>query len=107
MRLQGPRLKEIEQILLVESHKLDPTTIRRRGPKPKKWQIEAKPTWHNLEGKSIGSYPKKKKKAQRKAHDLENKDEKLGSKTWFNSRIQFASNESKDMVQLKDSICFK
>jgi hypothetical protein len=104
MRLQGPRLKEIEQILLVESHKLDPTTIW-WGPKPKKWQIEAKPTWHNLEGKSIGSYPKKR--AQRRAHDLENKDEKLGSKTWFNSRIQFASNESKDMVQLKDSSCFK
>jgi hypothetical protein len=62
MRVQGPRLKEIEQILLVESHKLDPTTIRRRGPKTKKWQIEDKPMWHNLEGKSIGSYPKKKKK---------------------------------------------
>ncbi len=31
----------------------------------------------------------------------------MSPKTWFISRIQFASNESKDMVHLKDSICFK
>jgi len=136
MRVQRPRLKEIEQILLVESHKLDPTTIR-RGPKTKKWQIEAKPTWHNLEGKSIGSYPKKKElkgesswfgeqRWKARLHDIvQLKDSicfkrvqrhgstqgfnllQMSPKTWFISRIQFASNKSKDMVQLKDSICFK
>jgi hypothetical protein len=36
-----------------------------------------------------------KKKLKRKAHDLKNQDAKLGSKSGSNSRIQFASNESK------------
>jgi hypothetical protein len=38
---------------------------------------------------------KKKTRAQRRAHDLENQDAKLGFKGRSNSRIQFASNESK------------
>jgi hypothetical protein len=42
MRVQGPRFNEIEPILLVESHKLDPPPLDERGPKTKKWQIEAK-----------------------------------------------------------------
>jgi hypothetical protein len=65
-----------------------------RAPKTKKVaKIEAKPTWHHFHGKSnqfVHTQGKKKKKtgAQRRAHDLENKDVKLSSKTWFNSRIQ-------------------
>jgi hypothetical protein len=45
----------------------------RWGSKTEKWQIEAKITWHQFEGKSIGLDQKKKKKAQ-SAHNLENQD---------------------------------
>jgi hypothetical protein len=34
-----------QAILLVESFKLVPRPLD-EGPRPKKWQIEAKPTWH-------------------------------------------------------------
>jgi hypothetical protein len=58
---------------------------------PKKWQIKAKPTSHHFEGKFNWFKPRKKtqekRKAQRKAHDLENQDVKLGFKLkdsfWF------------------------
>jgi hypothetical protein len=45
-----------------------------------------------LEGKSIGSDPKKKNNAKRRAPELENQRIKLGTKV---------------QPQLKDSICFK
>jgi hypothetical protein len=49
-----------------------------------------------LEGKSIGSDPKKKKQELKgELMILENQDAKLGFKGRSNSRIQFASNESK------------
>ncbi len=74
-------------ILLAESHKSDPLPLD-EGPWPKsgKWRLNVHGTI--LEGNSIGSNPKK---------DLEESSWfgepkcKLGS----NSRIQFASNESK------------
>jgi hypothetical protein len=44
----------------------------RWGSKTKKWQVEANLHSTILEGKSIGSDPKKKKK--KRAHDLENQD---------------------------------
>jgi hypothetical protein len=68
MRVQGPRFNEIEQILLVESHKLDPSPLD-EGPRPKSGKLRLKPTWHNLEEKSIGSYPKKKGALRRRVHD--------------------------------------
>jgi len=34
-------------ILLDESNKLDPRPLD-EDPRPKKWQIEAKPTWHHF-----------------------------------------------------------
>jgi hypothetical protein len=68
----------------------------RRGLKTKKWQIEAKPTWHHFGGKMNRFTPTKKRAQMREAHDLENQDAKLGFKaSWSNSRIQFATNESK------------
>jgi hypothetical protein len=44
---EGPRSRDqwIQTILLVESFKLVPRPLD-KGPWPKKWQIEAKPTWH-------------------------------------------------------------
>ncbi len=46
-----------------------------------------------LEGKSIGLDPKKSAKSR--ARDLENQEIKRETKVQSNSRIQFASNESK------------
>jgi hypothetical protein len=48
-----------------------------------------------VKGKSIGGDKKKKKRVQRRAHDLKNQDASLGSKPRSNSKIQFASNRSK------------
>jgi hypothetical protein len=56
------------------------------GSKTKKWQIEAKSTWHHIGGKSIGL---KKKK-------LRSKGELVIWRTKMQAR-----------VELKDSICFK
>ncbi len=60
------------------------------GPRLKKWQIEAKPTWHLfLEGKSIC----------------------LDQKTVLKGELLIwrTKNQARDegIVQLKDSICFK
>ncbi len=42
----------------------------------------------------------------REAHDLENQDAKLGFKaSWSNSRIQFATNESKLLPRNLDPKC--
>jgi hypothetical protein len=45
MRVQGPGTNEFKQFLLVKSFKLVPRPLN-NGPRPKKLQIEAKPTWH-------------------------------------------------------------
>jgi hypothetical protein len=48
------RYQLIQAILFVKSFKLVARPLD-EGPRPKKWQIEAKPTWPPLlEGKSIG-----------------------------------------------------
>jgi hypothetical protein len=80
---QGPGTNEFKQILLIESFKIGPKAFR-RGPKTKKWQIEAKPTWHLFWSQNNWFRPKNS--AKRRAHD-----------------------EARDqgIVQLKDSICFK
>jgi hypothetical protein len=52
----------------LDSHPLD------ERPRPKKWQIEAKPTWHHFGGKFNWFRPKtktKRKGAQMKACDSE------------------------------------
>lgn len=54
-----------------ESHKLDSQPVD-EGPRPKEWQIEEKPTWQHIEGKSLGSDPKKELKMR--AHYLETQD---------------------------------
>ncbi len=51
------------------------TKMQAKVQDKKKWQIKAKPTLHHyLEGVSIGSNHKPKKRAQKKAHDLENQE---------------------------------
>jgi hypothetical protein len=59
--------------------KLDPQ-LSDEGPRPKKWQIKAKSTWHHF-GMKIYWFklpllppPKKKKSLKRRAHDLKNQD---------------------------------
>jgi len=42
------------------------------GPRPKEWQIEDKPIWYHIEGKSLGSDPKKELKMR--AHYLKTQD---------------------------------
>jgi hypothetical protein len=72
---------------LIENHKLDPWSLD-EGQRPKSGKLKL----HDviLEGKSIGSNKKKKKKTElkRRAPDLKNQDASY-------------------IVQLKDSICFK
>jgi len=60
--------------------------------KTKKWQIEAKLTWHQF-GRKINWFGPKKsiKKLKGEAHGLENQMQA----GWSNSRIEFASNDSK------------
>jgi hypothetical protein len=72
MRVQGLGSNEIEQILVAESHKLDPRPLD-EYPRPTSGQIKAKLTWHHFEGK-INWFGPPKKKAQRRARGLENQD---------------------------------
>jgi len=58
-------------ILIAESHKLDPGPLD-EGPRPKSGKLRLNPHGTILEGKSIVSDPKKR--APRRAHDLENQD---------------------------------
>ncbi len=76
---------------MAESHQWNPWPLD-EGPKPKSGKLKL---IHGtiLGGKSIGSDPNKR--PQRRAHDSENQDASYGSKVVSNSRIQFASNESK------------
>jgi hypothetical protein len=71
-------------ILLVESHKLDPQFLD-DGPRPKSGELSLNLHGTVLEGRSIGSDPKKELMIQR---------------TKMQARVQ-------GMVQLKDSICLK
>jgi hypothetical protein len=61
------------------------------GPRPKKWQIKTKPTWHHFEWKFNWSRPKKKK---------ELKGELMIWRTKMQARVQ-------GIVELKHSSCFK
>jgi hypothetical protein len=70
-------LKENRAILLDESHKLDPWPLD-EGPRPKRWQIQAKSTWHHF-GEKINPFkPKKKKKLKMRARDLKNQHTSYG-----------------------------
>jgi hypothetical protein len=62
----------------------------RQGSKTKKWQIEAKPTWHRFwrENQLVQT----KKSAKRRAPDLENQE---------------SGYKDQGTVQPKDSTCFK
>jgi hypothetical protein len=86
---EGPRSRSQwnRTILLAESHKLGPLPLDER-PWPKSGKLKLNLHGTYLEGKSIGSNPKKD--LQESSWFGEPKC-KLGS----NSRIQFASNESK------------
>ncbi len=81
-----------------ESHKLDPRLID-EGPRPKKWQIEAKSIWHHFGGKinwfRLKFFKKFSKNLKGELMIWRTKMQAKGPKAWFNSRIQFASNVSK------------
>jgi hypothetical protein len=77
-------------ILLDESNKLDPQPLD-EDPRPKKWQIEAKPTWHH--------FGEKNQLVQTKRNELK-ASELMIWRTQMQARVQ-------GRVQLKDSICFK
>jgi hypothetical protein len=83
---------------LDESHKLDAGPLD-EGSRPKSGKFEAKLTWHHFGGKINWFKPEKiqEKNSTKKerAHDLKNQDARVGSPQSSNSRIQFASNESK------------
>jgi hypothetical protein len=85
-RVQAPRFNEIEQILLVESHKLDPPPLD-EGPRLKNGKLRL--NLHRiLSTENQLVHTPKKIGAQRRAHDLENKRCKLGS-TRHGSTQQF------------------
>jgi hypothetical protein len=75
---------------LVESSNFGSKAFR-RGSKTKKWQIEAKPTWHLFW--RINQLVWINKQCKMRAPDLEEPRVRLGTKV--------------SSVQLKDSICFK
>jgi len=58
---------------LDESHNLDPWLLD-EGPRPKNGKSRLNLHGTILEGKSIGSDQKKKKKLKRRVHDLKNQD---------------------------------
>jgi hypothetical protein len=92
---EGPRSRVQSwnrAILLDESHKLDPQPFY-EGPRSKSDKSQLNPHDTILEGKSIDLNPQNKR-AQKGSSWFEEPRCKLGS-TACNSRIQFASNESK------------
>jgi len=74
------------KILLVESFKLVPRPLD-EGPRPKSGKLRLTYVAPVLEGKSIGSDQKTVQKGELLI--------RLGTKVQSNSRIQFASNQSK------------
>jgi hypothetical protein len=82
--------------------KIGPKAFRRRS-KTKKWQIEAKPTTRHYfsEGKSVGLEQKTELKGELLIWRTKNqaRDQEVES----NSRIQFASNQSKLVPRKLDS----
>jgi len=78
---------------LDESHKLNPQLID-EGPKPKKWQIKAKPKWQPLWRENNWFRPE----------FFVFKNLKRELMIW---RTKMQARGPKGMVELKDSICFK
>jgi hypothetical protein len=75
----------------LDSHPLD------ERPRPNKWQIEAKPTWHHFGGKFNWFRPKtktKRKGAQMKACDSENQDARA-----LESQDQKVANRDKTYIK--------
>jgi hypothetical protein len=66
MRVQGPWSNEIEQPYWMRAIKIGLVAFR-GGSNTKKWQIEAKLTWHHFEGKINLSEPKKRKMAKKES----------------------------------------
>jgi hypothetical protein len=69
---KGPRSRDqcIQAILLVQSLNWSQGF---KGPRPKKWPIEVKPTWHRF-WKENQLVLTKKNSAKRRAPDLENQE---------------------------------
>jgi hypothetical protein len=89
---EGPRSKGP----MDSSNLIGPKAFR-QGSKTKKWQIEAKPTWH-LFWRENQLVRIKKMVAKGELLILRTKNERLGTKVQSNSRIQFARNQSKKEI---------
>jgi hypothetical protein len=59
---------------MVKSLKLVPKLLDEKGPKLKKWQIEAKPTWHLFWRENQLVLTKKQTVLKKRAPDLENQE---------------------------------
>jgi hypothetical protein len=90
--VQGPM--KWRKSLLAESHKLGPTAFRWVS-KTKKWQIKAKPTMAPFWRENQLVQTQKKQELKGESSWFGEPRCKLGFKGRSNSRIQFASNESK------------
>jgi hypothetical protein len=92
MRVQGPGTIEFKQILLVESFKLVPRPLD-VGPRPKSGKLRL-----NLHGTCFGgkiNWFRPKKQCSKESSWFGEPRIRLGTKVQSNSRIQFASNQSK------------
>jgi hypothetical protein len=72
MRVQGPGTNEFKQYYWPKALNIGPKAFR-RGSKTKKWQIEAKLTWH-LFWRENQLVQTQKNSAKRRAPDLENQE---------------------------------
>jgi hypothetical protein len=86
---EGPRCRVQwnRATLLAESHELDPQPLD-VGQRPKSGKLRLKPTWHHLEENRLVQ-------TRKQSSWFGEPQCKLGSNTGFNSRILFASYESK------------
>jgi hypothetical protein len=78
---------------LYEGHKLDPWSLD-EVPRPRSYKSRLNLHGTILEGRSIG-LNQKKQRANKELSRVEESRCRLGYKAGFNSRIQFASNQSK------------
>jgi hypothetical protein len=98
---EGPWSRDewIQAILLVESFKLVPKAFKRES-KTKKWQIEAKPTWHLFSREN--QLVQTERQCWRESSWFGEPIIKLRTNIQSNTRIQFASNQSKLVLRKLD-----
>jgi len=96
---EGPRPMNSNN-LIGRNLYIGPKAFKERS-KTKKWQIEAKPNG-TFFGRKI-NWLRPKNSSKRRAPDFKEPRIRLGTKVQSNSRIQFASNQSKLVPRKLDS----